>query len=601
MAGVDAAKIAIELQVLIFDRLQVVSYKWLSRNFSVPSNSAKRLLQEFVEQNGDGLEVIYAISGWSKTEPGCYSVRLVKKSKLEEVKAEFKDHYSVHIYSVQSCLPKDPAELWGAEFVQAEGLFNQPSSVNNCFWDNRFSAVSYPLVKRNLNGKSTRIGPPISQPQLASAPVVVNGLPKQSVSLPQVHVPSTTEKSVETVPKAAPQSSVSAIDVKEVSAGKSVNAPTAATNKKKGQNGKNSEGTLASLWGRASSKPKPTSSPAPTNHDVQINASEDAGNASNASSKPKSSSLPPPNHGAEINASEDAGNGSKASSKPKPSSTPPSTNHVNADAQINAWEDAGNASDEDEEDFFSTRRVQSTNGSGRKRRFVFDMSDDENEDDVIVSKPAASLASPELPKQTSNAKEEAKTSHNKDAAQENKDVKAQGKEKTKATSARKSTVSGKSTKGVQSRKTHDQMEGKVDHSAHNNTKPGSGMEEKNICPETKTCKSECIPSDDAPASNAGVKKRKVLKTHIDGRGREVTEVTWEVDGVEEEKAKDVPITVNSSVPRNADNKPKETGKVTSVDPSHSANPTTKPSSKHTQKGAGKDTRQGNILSFFKKS
>ncbi|KAJ0101025.1 hypothetical protein Patl1_04906 [Pistacia atlantica] len=47
MSGIETLGILDEIQALVSDHLQVVSYKWLSRNFLVSSNSAKRLLEEF--------------------------------------------------------------------------------------------------------------------------------------------------------------------------------------------------------------------------------------------------------------------------------------------------------------------------------------------------------------------------------------------------------------------------------------------------------------------------------------------------------------------------------------------------------------------------
>lgn len=54
-----------------------------------------------------------------------------------EAQQEFDGDCSVQVYSVQASIPKDPALLWNAEFVQAEELFKQPSSVDNCLRDNR--------------------------------------------------------------------------------------------------------------------------------------------------------------------------------------------------------------------------------------------------------------------------------------------------------------------------------------------------------------------------------------------------------------------------------------------------------------------------------
>ena len=74
----------------------------------------------------------------------CYLDLWFKMSLLDlkinfcaEVKQEFDDNCSVQVYSVQVCIPKDPATIWNAEFMQAEELFKQPSAVDNCLRDNR--------------------------------------------------------------------------------------------------------------------------------------------------------------------------------------------------------------------------------------------------------------------------------------------------------------------------------------------------------------------------------------------------------------------------------------------------------------------------------
>jgi hypothetical protein len=59
---------------------------------------------------------------------------------LAVAKQEFNGNCSVQVYSVQACIPKDPAALWNAEFVQAEELFKQSFTVDNCLRDNRYDA-----------------------------------------------------------------------------------------------------------------------------------------------------------------------------------------------------------------------------------------------------------------------------------------------------------------------------------------------------------------------------------------------------------------------------------------------------------------------------
>lgn len=44
---------------------------------------------------------------------------------------------------MQVCIPNDPAALWNAEFVQAEELFDQPSTVENSLRDNRYDGIWY--------------------------------------------------------------------------------------------------------------------------------------------------------------------------------------------------------------------------------------------------------------------------------------------------------------------------------------------------------------------------------------------------------------------------------------------------------------------------
>ncbi|GLU18046.1 hypothetical protein SLE2022_343680 [Rubroshorea leprosula] len=111
MADIEILGILEEIQALVSDKLQVVSYKWLSRNFLVSSNVAKRLLAEFVEKHGSELEIVYTLSGWVKCNPPSYRIKLVTGPKLVEAKQEFDGNCSVQVYSIQACIPKDPAAL----------------------------------------------------------------------------------------------------------------------------------------------------------------------------------------------------------------------------------------------------------------------------------------------------------------------------------------------------------------------------------------------------------------------------------------------------------------------------------------------------------
>lgn len=56
-----------------------------------------------------------------------------------ETREEFGGTFSIQVYSVQACIPKETAVIWNSEFVQAEELFNQPPTLENCLRDNRYT------------------------------------------------------------------------------------------------------------------------------------------------------------------------------------------------------------------------------------------------------------------------------------------------------------------------------------------------------------------------------------------------------------------------------------------------------------------------------
>ncbi|KAM7491377.1 hypothetical protein LguiA_034298 [Lonicera macranthoides] len=49
----------------------------VGKRHNLPSNSAKRLIQEFIEKHENGLEMVYTFFGWLKNNPFVYHVRLV--------------------------------------------------------------------------------------------------------------------------------------------------------------------------------------------------------------------------------------------------------------------------------------------------------------------------------------------------------------------------------------------------------------------------------------------------------------------------------------------------------------------------------------------
>ncbi|CAM0880289.1 unnamed protein product [Alopecurus aequalis] len=436
-----------QIHALFSDQLRVISYKWLSRNFSVSSNDAKRLLQEFVEKHGADHQVIYSVSGWLKNSPENYCVKLISGPKLEEARQTFKDSCSVQVYSVQACIPKDTAVLWNPEFVQAEELFNQPSDEENCLRDNRFCGVVNSFVKRTTNGKHVSSVPPkLMNSAVAPALSKLSNAPKiQSSIVRQQHQPEPSNPVKGTSIKAE-KDNASVLD-------KTVNAPAvkepsvaANANKTKAPNGKtvpSNGGSLATMWGRVSAKPK-------------------APDVTKAPAVTKATDLP--------------------------------SVAVTADAQICAKEEAEADSSDDERSAHYKRA--SSGSSHRKRRAIFDCSDDDDDDDFVA------IATPEPPKQCARkpATEAAKDNKSEQKKVENKQEKA-------------SDVKGftKETDSEFTSECKTKSDNAINHS-------GITLKEKDNDPPADDNKKDNAPE----AASTSPKRRKVLKTRIDERGREAS-------------------------------------------------------------------------------
>lgn len=541
MSEVETLGILEEISSLISDRLQVVSYKWLSRNFLVSSNAAKKLLQEFVEKHKNDFEVVYSVAGWLKEAPSTYHIRLVPGQKLAEAKHDFDGNCSVQVYSIQACIPKDPAAIWNAEFIQAEELFKQPITVDNCLRDNRFCGVSNSFVQRDAEGAP--VGIPVPQTKGA-------GIPGQAVGSSANQTDSFLQPQQKKVEQASPKlalhsSKVTTSRTESYKSGtgdlqhkESDKDKCSLPIKKKGQSDRSSAGTgssLTNLWGRASSKSKSTNSSVEEKCVVsKINGVYDS-----------------------------------------------------ADAQITACENSEAVSSEDEADVNFKR---ASNDGGKKRRVVFDDSDEEDYETAV------NLGSPDVPK--------VKTSED-------------SKQKSKASDIESSIL--KFDKQDECKPIAKEEKAKDDGNHYAKEEFSALYMGKNV----RTATSEGIhgrtPDVDTTNKNKAVeaatsspKRRKVLKTRIDERGREVTEVVWEGEEVD---MKDT--TACKSNNGSVKNPTGHTGKVEENGPANPVNRTTATMKKSpavgstapshaagkggSKKGANsKDPKQGNILSFFKK-
>ncbi|KAK8691352.1 hypothetical protein V6N13_074863 [Hibiscus sabdariffa] len=534
MSQIETLGILDEIQALVSDKLQVVSYKWLSRDSLVSSNVAKRLLAEFVKKHGSGLEVVYSLSGWLKNSPSNYHIQLVTGPKLSEAKQEYDGNCTVHVYSVQACIPKDPAALWNAEFIQAEELFKQPATVDNCLRDNRFCGISTSFVKRNVDGTTARVV--TAQPNS----VGISGLSKHASAHTNATLPSQQNKVQQSSSKLAQQPPIVMKDTKSDYIG-GVHDLTAKPssdkekitslppNKKKGQNDKGSlgnGGSLANFWDRASTKPKTFTVTADNSGSIQ-------------------------------------------NSK---------------DAQVCAHKAAEHEYGDIDAEEVNFRKTSNNEGN-RKRRVVFDFSDEDEYDDAV------NLASPDPPKRKSFLDSE----QNSKALAPDKPILILDK-------PNKDEVKVKEERTMNAESNRSLGEEISLVSKSTNGKNSSSVKLESQLPETDLNKKDKV-TDGAPNSP---KRRKVLKTRIDDRGREVTEVVWEGEETKVKKTEsDMPnkagngtTNPNTTTVTNTNSRPAAARKSPAVGTTAPSNPGGKAGNK--KAGNAKDPKQGNILSFFKK-
>ncbi|VVA95774.1 unnamed protein product [Arabis nemorensis] len=506
MTHTETLNLLDEIESLVSDQLQVVSFKWLSRNCSISSETAKRLLNDFVEKHGKCLEVVYTVSGWLKNKPSDYLTRLVSSSELPEVEKEFNGTYSVHIYSVQSSIPKDPVALWNSEFVQAEELFKQPSDTDNCLRGNRFCGISNSFVKRNLEGATANV----TSLQTESAKTTVqskSGFNCQEGTVPlnqgkgfQQPIPNVSHQAKsETNTAPAQNQSVKSSSDKE----KPLPVPA---NKKNGQGEKSVTGTgglLKNMWGRVPAKTEGENATIEVKH------------------------------------------------------------HDHSEAQKPSH-DANNKGDSDDE----TRDVnfrRASKNDNRNRKVIFDLSDEECEDVI-------SLASPSSPKINSLPDRE----QTKDSGPEKPDASGEIKtDEPELTKEDRQKTASADTCGV--KKNEKSM-------ALSMEKIQAIGSEGEVNPSKRRI-------TDAPSSP---KRKKVLKSRIDDRGREVTEVVWEETETKKKEETDTSKKLNDGKNANAINRAVAQRKS----PATTTNAGGKAGSK--KGGNVKDPKQGNIMSFFKR-
>ena len=145
----DDGKALRQMEAAVVEERQIVSFKWVAREFEVNARKARSLLEDLAKGKlSDKLRRIHLVCGWTKAPKRSHVVQLVPEEKLAETEEALERVTSRSIYSVQPCALKDPGALWSAEYTQVDALFSEPADCANSLRDNRMSDVTCKEVRR---------------------------------------------------------------------------------------------------------------------------------------------------------------------------------------------------------------------------------------------------------------------------------------------------------------------------------------------------------------------------------------------------------------------------------------------------------------------
>ncbi|KDD72771.1 hypothetical protein H632_c2919p0, partial [Helicosporidium sp. ATCC 50920] len=113
------------LEEEIGDKSQVVTYKWLGRQYGIPYDMSKRLLYEFMTLHCQKVSATYLLSGWTPPPSSQHIIRVVPASDVNRQKEALAEVTSLHVYALAAGKdsPADAAALFNADTAQAEALF----------------------------------------------------------------------------------------------------------------------------------------------------------------------------------------------------------------------------------------------------------------------------------------------------------------------------------------------------------------------------------------------------------------------------------------------------------------------------------------------
>mmetsp|Transcript_15289 Transcript_15289/g.38797 ORF Transcript_15289/g.38797 Transcript_15289/m.38797 type:complete len:439 (+) Transcript_15289:16-1332(+) len=171
-AGFEREKALSRIESAVFEEHEIVSFRWVAREFDVSARKARALLEALLSSSNasakGGLEVVYLVAGVTKEQQ--HVVQLMTAEKLAREAAALEKVTAKQIYSVQQGELKDPSALWSAEYTQMESLFSEPADASNCLRDNRMSSITCKSVERLKDGELGALAKPAQRKSEGNPP-----------------------------------------------------------------------------------------------------------------------------------------------------------------------------------------------------------------------------------------------------------------------------------------------------------------------------------------------------------------------------------------------------------------------------------------------
>jgi len=145
MSQIQEREIFNEIEGRIKEDLQVISYKWLARQLSIPYSTAKKVLFQYLEKHGGEVEAVYYVSGWTKGKRPYHVHRLIDAEDLPNVRDDLEPVTDMHIFSLAPSRGLDPKLLHQADAMQLDQRYTSwlgSGSTSNKLRSSSGSAIS---------------------------------------------------------------------------------------------------------------------------------------------------------------------------------------------------------------------------------------------------------------------------------------------------------------------------------------------------------------------------------------------------------------------------------------------------------------------------